>query len=61
MSQSIRLQKKSILVTGGARGLGKAFASSLAEVGAQVAIADILVEEVTLPLSPWVLNFLSWM
>ena len=45
MSQSISLHKKRILVTGGARGLGKAFASSLAEVGAQVAIADILVEE----------------
>ena len=45
MSQSISLHKKSILVTGGARGLGKAFASSLVEAGAQVAIADILVEE----------------
>jgi len=45
MSQSISLHKKRILVTGGARGLGKAFASSLVEAGAQVAIADILVEE----------------
>ena len=45
MSQSISLQKKSILVTGGARGLGKVFASSLVKAGAQVAIADILVEE----------------
>ena len=45
MSQSISLHKKSILVTGGARGLGKVFASSLVKAGAQVAIADILVEE----------------
>ena len=45
MSQSISLHKKRILVTGGARGLGKAFASSLVEAGAKVAIADILVEE----------------
>ena len=45
MSQSISLHQKRVLVTGGARGLGKAFASSLVEAGAQVAIADILVEE----------------
>ena len=45
MSQSISLHKKRISVTGGARGLGNAFASSLVEAGAQVAIADILVEE----------------
>ena len=41
MSQSISLHKKRILVTGGARGLGKVFASSLVKAGAQVASAEI--------------------
>lgn len=38
------LQGKRILVTGGARGLGEAFARAAAAAGARVAIADILRE-----------------
>ena len=38
----VRLDDKRILVTGGARGLGAAFAEAIAMAGARVAIADIL-------------------
>lgn len=40
----IRLDGKRVLVTGGARGLGEAFAQGLVDAGAQVVIADILEE-----------------
>jgi NAD(P)-dependent dehydrogenase (short-subunit alcohol dehydrogenase family) len=43
-SASQLLAGRRILVTGGARGLGLAFARSLGEAGAAVAIADIRVE-----------------
>jgi len=39
------LQGRRVLVTGGARGLGYEFARALAAQGAQVAIADVLVEQ----------------
>ena len=38
----MRLKDKVVIVTGGARGLGKAYASRLCEEGAKVVIADIL-------------------
>jgi NAD(P)-dependent dehydrogenase (short-subunit alcohol dehydrogenase family) len=38
----MRLKEKVAIVTGGARGLGKAFASRLYEEGAKVVVADIL-------------------
>lgn len=38
------LANKRVLITGGARGLGHAFAQSVAEAGAKVVIADILQE-----------------
>lgn len=38
----MRLKDKSVLVTGGARGLGRAFAEALVGAGARVAIADVL-------------------
>jgi NAD(P)-dependent dehydrogenase (short-subunit alcohol dehydrogenase family) len=40
-----RLENKAAIVTGSARGLGKAFALGLAEEGARVVVADILEEE----------------
>lgn len=40
------LEGRRVLVTGGARGLGYAFARAIAEAGARVVIADILAERV---------------
>ncbi|WP_226506162.1 SDR family oxidoreductase [Pseudomonas sp. MWU16-30317] len=40
------LQGRRVLVTGGARGLGYAFAQAIAEAGGRVVIADILAERV---------------
>jgi NAD(P)-dependent dehydrogenase (short-subunit alcohol dehydrogenase family) len=40
------LQGRRVLVTGGARGLGHAFAKAIAEAGGRVVIADILAERV---------------
>ncbi|EYD72939.1 sorbitol dehydrogenase [Rubellimicrobium mesophilum DSM 19309] len=40
-----RLQGRSALVTGGARGIGAAFARAYAEEGATVAVADILLDQ----------------
>lgn len=41
------LAGKRILITGGARGLGAAFAKAAADAGAQVAIADIIIDRGT--------------
>lgn len=38
------LQDKKVLVTGAARGLGRDFAQAIAEAGAQVVMADILID-----------------
>ncbi|UCH00465.1 MAG: SDR family NAD(P)-dependent oxidoreductase, partial [Deltaproteobacteria bacterium] len=40
-----RLENKVVIVTGGARGLGKVFCLAMAEEGAKVVIADILDNE----------------
>jgi 3-oxoacyl-[acyl-carrier protein] reductase len=40
-----RLDGKTVIVTGGARGLGRAFCLAMAEEGANIVIADILLEE----------------
>jgi NAD(P)-dependent dehydrogenase (short-subunit alcohol dehydrogenase family) len=40
-----RLKDKVVIVTGGARGLGKIFCLALAEEGARVVVADILEED----------------
>ena len=45
MATSVSLEGKRILVTGSARGLGRAFAEAATEAGASVVVADILVEE----------------
>ena len=45
MTNSISLAGKRILITGGARGLGRSFARAVVDAGAKVAVADILVEE----------------
>jgi len=42
MTSTISLEGKRILVTGGARGLGQAFAEAAIAAGAQIVIADIL-------------------
>ena len=45
MSQDeIQLHQRRVLVTGGARGLGEAFATALVKAGAQVVISDVLHE-----------------
>lgn len=41
----MRLDKKAIYVTGGARGIGKSVATGFAEAGADIAIVDIDIEE----------------
>jgi NAD(P)-dependent dehydrogenase (short-subunit alcohol dehydrogenase family) len=46
MSLTSLLQGRRVLVTGGARGLGYAFAEAAARVGARVVIADILEDRV---------------
>ncbi|BAN47288.1 SDR family oxidoreductase [Metapseudomonas resinovorans] len=46
MNPTSLLQGRRVLITGGARGLGHAFAEAAARAGARVVIADILVERV---------------
>ncbi|WCD81935.1 SDR family oxidoreductase [Pseudomonas sp. TUM22785] len=46
MSLNTLLQERRVLITGGARGLGLAFAEAAARAGARVVIADILGERV---------------
>lgn len=45
MTATINLAGKRILITGAARGLGRAFAEAAIEAGARVVAADILTEE----------------
>ncbi|OLF51246.1 short-chain dehydrogenase [Pseudomonas chlororaphis] len=45
-SQNLLLEGRRVLVTGGARGLGYAFAQAIGRAGARVAIADVLEERV---------------
>lgn len=44
MTQSLRLQGKTALITGAARGIGFSFAQAYAREGARVAIADINID-----------------
>jgi len=46
--ERMRLDGKKALVTGAGQGLGKAFALALSEAGADVAIADINIENGTI-------------
>lgn len=43
--EKMRLDRKKIFVTGGARGIGKSVATAFAEAGADLAIVDIDIEE----------------
>ncbi len=45
MPNALNLTDKRILVTGAARGLGRAFAEALTKAGAKVVVADILTNE----------------
>ena len=38
----MQLRNKTILITGGARGLGRAFAEAALKAGAEVVVADVL-------------------
>ena len=44
---TMKLKNKIAIITGGARGIGRAMAERFADEGAQVVIADILLEEAT--------------
>ncbi|WP_187672495.1 SDR family oxidoreductase [Zestomonas carbonaria] len=46
MTMTSLLQDRRVLITGGARGLGLAFAETAARAGARVVIADILIDRV---------------
>ena len=45
MTHSERLKNRIAVVTGGAKGIGRAIAKRLAKEGAEVVIADILIDE----------------
>ena len=42
--EKMRLDGRSIFVTGGARGIGKSVATAFAEAGADLAIVDVDIE-----------------
>ena len=43
----MKLKDKTVVVTGGARGIGKALCNAFAREGAQVVVADMLEHEAT--------------
>ena len=43
----MKLKDKTVVVTGGARGIGKALCSAFAHEGARVVVADLLADEAT--------------